>query len=490
MTTLEQLQPSEVLKYFEILAGIPRGSENEKAAADWVCRFAAERGLEAIQDEKHCVLVRKPGQGGLENAPGLILHGHLDMVCEKDEGVEIDFLHDPITLVVDGDFIKADGTSLGADNGIGVSYILALLDAKDLPHPPIEAVLTAMEEKGKVGAGQFDFGQLKGTRMIDFNWIVDTEILAGCSGDVTFTVDVPAEWESTPPTHSATRLLKVRGLNGGHCEFDIHLERANALLVLARALNAINAKVDARIAQPFGGAQNNAIPADAQVVLALTPDDVATVESVVADLVNDLHDEYAIADPKIRIELEEIDPPDRVWSAAAGARFARLTSLIPNGVISWNLAAPGVVESSNNLGTVRPTADGATLAATITAASTSRKHEILDRVRSLGALAGGGVKVDLYGLDAPEFPYRPDSPLLATARAAYRDVIGEDAEVHVSQCSLELGMFSRNVHGGGALDVISIGTELHDLHNPKEKVNHRSIAKVWPVVKEVVSRLG
>ena len=487
MTTLETLQPYEVLKYFETLASIPRGSGNEQGAADWVCRFAAERGLEATQDEKHCVLVRKPGQGGLENAPGLILHGHLDMVCEKEEGVEIDFLNDPITLIVDGDFIKADGTSLGADNGIGISYILALLDSTDIAHPPIEAVMTAMEEKGKVGAGQFDFSQLRGTRMIDFNWIVDDEILAGCSGDVTFVVSVPAEWEPVPTEHTASRLFKVRGLNGGHCEFDIHLERANALLVLARALNAIDATVDVRITDPYGGAQNNAIPADAQAVLTLRQEDVETVEKVLSDLADDLHDEYAIADPKIRLELDVVAAPERVFSTAAGRRFARLTSLIPNGVISWNLAVPGVVESSNNLGTVRPSDQGAELAATITAASTSRKHEILDRVRALAGLAGGGVSVAPYGLDAPEFPYRPDSPLLAAARAAYQDVVGDEAEVHVSQCSLELGMFSRNVRD---LDVISIGTELHDLHNPKEKVSHTSVAKVWPIVREVVSRLS
>src|SRR6476469_677908 len=155
MTTLESLQPRDVLRFFEILSNIPRGSENEKQVADWVVAFARERGLDAFQDDRHCVVVRKPGQGGLENAPGLILHGHLDMVCAKNEGVEIDFLNEPITLVVDGDFIKADGTSLGADNGIGVSYILALLDSKDLPYLFLETALTAMEEKGKVGAGQF-----------------------------------------------------------------------------------------------------------------------------------------------------------------------------------------------------------------------------------------------------------------------------------------------------------------------------------------------
>ncbi|SDQ83459.1 beta-Ala-His dipeptidase [Quadrisphaera sp. DSM 44207] len=486
MTVLESLQPREVLSFFETLAGIPRGSGNEERVAEWVVRFARERGLEAVKDDMHCVLVRKPGQGGLEDAPPLILHGHLDMVCEKEEGVSIDFENDPIRLVVEGDYITADGTSLGADNGIGVSYILALLDSKDIPHPPLEAVLTAMEEKGKYGAGRFDTSQLTGKRMIDFNWITDKEILAGCSGDVTMTIDVPAQWEDAPATHPEARLLKVRGLAGGHCEFDIHLERANALLVLARVLTRALDELDVRIADPTGGAQNNAIPADAQVVLALRPEDVAGVEEVVARVQGELEREYERADPGIRLELEPAEQPERVFSAEAGARLARLVSLVPNGVISWNLAVPGRVETSNNLGTIRTTDDGARLMSTITSALTSRKHEVFDRVRALAALAGGGVGVEQYGLDAPEFAYEPDSPLLKVASEAYRDVIGEEPEVEVSQCSLELGIFSNTL----GLDTISIGTELHDLHNPKETVSHRSVAKVWPLVREVVGRLG
>ena len=487
MAVLESLQPREIFNLFETFSDIPHGSGNEKQVADWVVEFARQRGLEAEQDALHCVLVRKPGTPGLENAVPLILHGHLDMVCEKEEGVTIDFANEPIRLQVEGDFITAEGTSLGADNGIGVAYILALLDSTDIPHPPLEAALTAMEEKGKAGAGQFDFSRLRGKRMIDFNWITDNEILAGCSGDVTFTVDVPAEWEPVPASHPETRLLKVRGLLGGHCEFDIQLERANAVLVLARVLAAVQARYDVRIDAPHGGAQNNAIPADAQVVLAVRPDDVAGVEEIVADLHTALRTEYETADKSLRLELGSTDAPARVFSAAAGARLARLTSLVPNGVLSWNLKVPGVVESSNNLGTIRTTSEGAQLMSTITAAVTSRKHEILDRVRSLAALAGGGVTVEQFGLDAPEFPYKPDSALLKVATEAYRDVVGEEPEVHVSQCSLELGMFSRNVPG---LDVISIGTELHALHSPLESVNHRSVAKVWPLVREVVSRLG
>ncbi len=488
MPVLESLQPAEVLRFFEILSDIPRGSENEKQAADWVVNFAQERGLTASQDEKHCVLVRKPGQGGLENAPALILHGHLDMVCAKDEGVEIDFLNEPIKLVVDGDFIRADGTSLGADNGIGVSYILALLESTDLPHPPLEAVLTAMEEKGKVGAGQFDTSVLTGTRMIDFNWITDNQILAGCSGDVTFLIDVPGELEAVPAESSATRALKVRGLLGGHCEFDIHLERANAILVLARVLNAVLGKYDVRISGLSGGTQNSAIPADAEAVLSLRPADVAGVEALIEELSETLAAEYQRAGDNIRLELtEDVDAPAQAFSADATARFSRLTALIPNGVLSWSLLTPGVVESSNNVGTLRPTANGVRLASTITAQVTSRKHEILDRARVLAALAGGGVTVEQFGLDAPEFPYQENSVLLKTAADAYRDVMGAEPDIHVSQCSLELGMFSRKVPG---LEVISIGTELHALHSPLESVNHTSVAKVWPLVREVVSRLS
>ncbi|GAB6987495.1 beta-Ala-His dipeptidase [Nocardioides pyridinolyticus] len=487
MSVLADLQPREVFSFFQTLADIPRGSGNEERAAQWVVDFARQRGLEAEKDDMHCVLVKKPGQGGLENAPALILHGHLDMVCEKEEGVDIDFEKDPITLVVDGDYIKADGTSLGADNGIGVSYILALLDSDDIPHPPLEAVLTAMEEKGKAGAAQFDASRLTGRRMIDFNWITDKEILAGCSGDVTFTVDIPAEWDSVPESHSVGRLLKIRGLVGGHCEFDIQLERANAILLLARALNVAQGAGDVRIANPHGGAQNNAIPADAQVLLALRPEDVAGVERVLAELAGDVSGEYAIADPGIRIEVEDAALPERVFSREAGLRFSRLTALVPNSVLSWSMTVPGIVESSNNLGTVRTTEQGARLMSTITAAVTSRKHEIFDRVRALVQLAGGGVTVEQFGLDAPEFPYKPDSQLLKVACAAYRDVLGAEPEVHVSQCSLELGIFSRRVPG---LDTISIGTELHDLHNPKESVSHVSVARVWPLVREVVGRLG
>jgi dipeptidase D len=481
------LEPQEVFSFFETLANIPRGSENETEAAQWVLGFARKRGLEAIKDAKNCVLVRKPGQHGLEDAAPLILHGHLDMVCEKAEGVVFDFLKQPIELMVEGEFITANGTSLGADNGIGVSYILALLDSKDLPHPPLEAVLTAMEEKGKVGAGQFNTALLKGRRMIDFNWISDTEILAGCSGDVTFHVDIPAEWTEVPANHNLVKSLRVRGLKGGHCEFDIQLERANAIQVLARTLTELQEVVDVRIANPFGGAQNNAIPADAEVDLTFESSKVDQINEILRKVQLQLNNEYDLSDPEIRLELVDSTRPVRVFSKVAGLRFARLALLIPNGVISWNTHVPNRVASSNNLGTARTHDFGVRLASTITASITSKKHAILGQVQSLAKLSGGLITVEVFGLDAPEFPYRPESKLLATASRTYKEMFGNEPDVEVSQCSLELGMFSHRVP---VEDIISIGTELNGLHSPAETVKFSSVARVWPFIKAVVSQLN
>ena len=483
---LNDLEPREVFRFFEVLTSIPRGSGNEEQVADWILEFARSRGLEAIKDDLNCVLVRKPGQGGLETAAPLILHGHLDMVCEKAEGVEFDFANQPLNLMVDGDYISAAGTSLGADNGIGVSYILALLESTDVPHPPLEAVLTAMEEQGKVGAGQFDVGQLLGRRMIDFNWITDEEILAGCSGDVTFTVDVPGEFEPVPEDLTVSRSLEVRGLTGGHCEFDIQLERANALQVLARAVHKLAFAHDLRLADPVGGAQNSAIPADASAVIVFNSRDTESIQSLIALMGEDLKSEYQISDPSIRLELKEASRPDVAFSQAAGLRLMSILRLIPHGVLGWNLHVPGRVETSNNVGTVRATPAGVRVMSTVTSAVSSRKHELIERVQALVALAGGGIVCDLYGLDAPEFPYHPQSRLLATAREAYRDVLGKEPNVEVSQCSLELGMFSRRVP---VADIISIGTELQALHSSAERVNHKSVERVWPLIKAVVSRL-
>ena len=220
MQVLEHIEPREVMRFFEELSGRHRCSSHEKQATDYIADFAEKRGLEHHRDELQNIIVKKPGTPGYETAPAVILHGHIDMVCKLDDGVTHDFATQGVTLKVDGDRIRAEGTTLGADNGLGIAYMLTLLNSKDIPHPPLECVMTAMEEMGKVGGDGVNLKLLSGKRMIDFNWIDEKQLLAGCSGDVSCRIDIDAEWEAPAPGR-VPLLVDIRGLLGGHCEFDI-----------------------------------------------------------------------------------------------------------------------------------------------------------------------------------------------------------------------------------------------------------------------------
>lgn len=483
---LDGIEPREVMAFFEALSARHRCSRHEKDATDYIAEFAAQRGLEHHRDELQNIIVKKPGSPGYEQAPTVILHGHLDMVCKLDEGVTHDFATQGVTLKVDGDRIRAAGTTLGADNGLGISYMLALLDSDDIPHPPLECVMTAMEEMGKVGGDGVDLSLLSGKRMIDFNWIEEKQLLAGCSGDVSCRIDVEADW--TAPTEAFDTLeIAIGGLRGGHCEFDIHFERANAIVVLARLLRRAMRAGEVELARVSGGVQNNVIPAEAAATIRVRPEQAGAVREAIEALAADLRQEFRRADPKLRITCAASDKaPDRVFSAAAAARLVRLLLLLPDGVQTQNLEVEGNWETSNNIGLMVTTGQGVEITSTITSAVTSRKHAVLEQMMALAELAGEGVRARQIGLDAPEFPWNPDSRMLDIAKESYRRVMGKTPEVLVSVCSLELGMFTQRIEG---LDTIGIGTNLYDLHSPKESMDHTSVARVWPLIKDVMKSL-
>jgi dipeptidase D len=406
------------------------------------------------------------------------------MVCKAEEGVEHDFSKG-VELEVDGDFM-AKGTTLGADNGLSIAYMLALLDSDDIPHPPLECVMTVMEEMGKVGGDNIDLSLLSGKRMIDFNWIEDTQLLAGCSGDVSCKIDVSSDWEA-PESGLTPMLLDIRGLKGGHCEFDMHLERANSIALLARLLNDMMDQKDIRIANVWGGVQNNVIPAEAQAVVLVEPGDADAVRQIVEGTAADIKNEFRTADPDIEISVAESDAEvSRVFSREAAKKLTRLIALLPNGMQTQNLEVEGNWETSNNIGIMTTEEDGVTIICTLTSAVTSRKHDVLKKMYLLAELMGDGVKAEQMGLDAPEFPWNPNSEMLRIAKDCYKRVMGRDPEVLVSVCSLELGMFTQRIPG---LDTIGIGTELFDVHSPRERMNHTSMARVWPVIKEVMKNL-
>ena len=486
MQVLEHIEPREVMRFFEQLSGRHRCSSHEKQATDYIADFAEKRGLEYHRDQLQNIIVKKPGTPGYEKAPAVILHGHIDMVCKLAEGVTHDFATQGVKLKVDGDFIRAEGTTLGADNGLGIAYMLTLLDSKDIPHPPLECVMTVMEEMGKVGGDGVDLKLLSAKRMIDFNWIDEKQLLAGCSGDVSCRIDIDAGWESPAPGRTPL-LIDIRGLQGGHCEFDIHLERANAIVLLGRLLRKAMQTGDVQIASVSGGVQNNVIPAESEALIWVRPDQADAIERAVASLSADLKREFRIADPGLRIETKRPKVRvERVLSRQASSKLVQTIALLPNGVQSQNLEVPGNWETSNNVGLMVTAGKGVQITSTITSAVTSRKHAVLEQLMSIAEIAGDGVSAHQIGLDAPEFAWNPNSYMLEVAKKSYQRTMGKSPDVLVSVCSLELGMFTQRIPG---LDTIGIGTNLHDLHSPKESLDHTSAARVWPLIKDVMKQL-
>ncbi|OHC58209.1 MAG: hypothetical protein A3D16_19170 [Rhodobacterales bacterium RIFCSPHIGHO2_02_FULL_62_130] len=486
VSVLQGIEPQEVMGFFEKLSAKHRCSQHEKQATDFIAEFATARGLVYHRDALDNIIVKKPGTAGYENSPTVILHGHIDMVCKLDDGVEHDFATQGVKLVVDGDRIRAAGTTLGADNGLGISYMLALLDSTDIPHPPLECVMTVMEEMGKVGGDNVDLTTLTGKRMIDFNWIEEKQLLAGCSGDVSCRIDVDTQWQAAP-AGAVALVIDIRGLRGGHCEFDIHFERGNAIVLLARLMRAAMKAGPVQVATVMGGVQNNVIPAEAQATLLVAPAELGAVTQAVEALARDIRSEFRIADPDMRISVARGDAaPARVFSDAAARRLVQVISLLPNGITNQNLEVAGNWETSNNIGFMRTLGDQVEITSTITSAVTSRKHLLLDQMFQIAELAGEGVRAKQIGLDAPEFPWNPRSRMLEIAKESYERVMGRKPDVLVSVCSLELGMFTQRIEG---LDTIGIGTNLYDLHSPKESMDHTSAARVWPLIKDVMRSL-
>lgn len=346
--------------------------------------------------------------------------------------------------------------------------------------------MTAMEEMGKVGGDGVDLSLLSGKRMIDFNWIEENQLLAGCSGDVSCRIDVDADW-TAPAAGGETWALRIGGLRGGHCEFDIHFERANAIVALGRLLRRAAGQGGVEIARLSGGVQNNVIPAEAAALIRIEHGRIEAVRHAVETLAEELKAEFRLADPDMRITLARSDTPvARVFSPAAAKRLLGVMLLLPDGIQTQNLEVAGNWETSNNIGLMVTTHKGVEITSTITSAVTSRKHAVLDRLMLIAELAGDGVRAKQIGLDAPEFPWNPGSRMLDIAKESYARVMGRKPEVLVSVCSLELGMFTQRIPG---LDTIGIGTNLYDLHSPKESMDHASVARVWPLIKDVMRSL-
>ncbi len=478
---MKDLQPRAVWQYFEEITQVPRPSKKEEKIIAYLQAFAAEHGLKQYTDQIGNVIIFKDATAGNEAKDALILQAHVDMVCEKNADVEHDFENDPIQTYVDGDWLKARGTTLGADNGIGMAMMLAVLAADDLAHPALECVFTVDEETGLTGAFALEDGVLKGKSLINLDSEDDGEIFIGCAGGIDTMAKFKAEYEAAPAGYFAATVV-VKGLKGGHSGCDIHLGLGNANKILNRYLYKVNAATDLRIAHMDGGNLRNAIAREAQATVCVP---MKYKEQLRIDLnvfVAEIENEIGKVEPGFVMELETEELPQKVFTKALSDKLILAIYACPHGVFAMSNDMPGLVETSTNLASVKVNDGMVELNTSQRSSIESAKYDIMNMVDASLAIAGAD-EVS-HGDGYPGWKPNVDSRLLGIAQKAYTELTGKEAKVLAIHAGLECGLFLKKYP---YLDMISIGPAMQGVHSPTEKLSISSTARCWEWLKLVIS---
>ena len=479
---LPDLTPQAVWKHFHELTQIPRPSHHEAEASAFLAEFGRGMDLETEVDEVGNVLIRKPATAGMEGSQGVVLQAHMDMVPVKVAESDHDFEADPIDAYVEDGWVRADGTTLGADNGIGVAMIMALLEADDAPHGAIEGLFTVNEEDGFTGAGAIPAGLLQGTALIN----VDSEEVGvftiGCSGGVNIDATLDYAEQATPAGMVGARIF-VAGLQGGHSGIDIDKGRGNAIKLLARLLNELGGVGDLRLASMSGGDRYNAIPRDAAAIVAAADTDIASLQEHVGAFAATVASELAGTEPELAIEMTDSDTPARVMEVDAQRRVIDALNGCPDGVIRMSDSVPGLVETSTNLGTFT-LGDGQMQAGLLVRSSVDTARDaVRDSISSVFELAGADTAFhDAYSGWTPN----PDSPLLILFEDVYLDLFGTEAGVMAVHAGLETSMFAETYPD---MDMISLGPTLQNVHSPDEQLEVASVGTAWELLLAALGRM-
>ncbi len=480
MSVCENLEPRQVFRFFEEICAIPHGSGNTKAISDYCAAFARERGLFVVQDAVHNIIITKPGTAGYENAEPVILQGHLDMVCEKEADCAVDFTKDGLELYVDGDFLKARGTTLGGDDGIAVAYALALLDSQTIAHPPLEVVLTVDEETGMEGANAIDVSMLKGRKLLNIDSDEEGIFLTGCAGGLRADCGIPVYRSQRAGDFYE---LRIYGLMGGHSGGEIHKERANAIALAGRVLKALEDEVGVGLKALHGGLMDNAIPREVSATLVAEAEQKEALKEAVAKWREILKKEYRTADPGLELALDECGS-GTCLALDAGSMVKVLFFLrhMPWGVQHMSMEIPGLVETSLNPGIMKLEEDMLKVSFSVRSSVTSRKYEVTDRLTFLTEFLGGELTV--HG-DYPAWEYKADSALRDLMADCYRDLFGKEPQIQAIHAGLECGILSGKIPD---LDCISFGPNNFDIHTPKERLSISSTERVWKLLVEFLKR--
>lgn len=488
---IKDLDPQIVWKNFYALTQIPRPSKKEAQAVEYMYNYGKSLGLETIKDEVGNIIIRKPATPGYEHLKGVILQGHIDMVPQKNADKVHDFEKDPIETYIDGDWVKAKGTTLGGDNGLGVAMGMAVLESKDLKHGPVEVLVTIDEETGMTGANALKPGVLQGDILINLDSETEGELYVGCAGGLDATATSTYERKPAPAGYSCWSLA-VKGFKGGHSGMDIILYRGNANKVMARVLYALLTKADVKLIDLEGGTLRNAIPREAFATLYVAEGKEAEAQKVAADTFAEIKAEYAATDPDAELvfepykcaEGETCDPEDCLYVACKDARrFMKAIIACPDGVERMSAEMPGLVETSNNLAIVSIYKGQFNAKTLLRSSVDSAKEALALKIQSVFDLAG--VETSFAGGYSGWAP-NPESPILKTMQDVYKNLYGKEPAVMAIHAGLECGIL------GGIYpnwDMVSCGPTLMSPHSPDERANIPSVAKCWEFLKAVLENI-
>lgn len=476
-------EPEKLFHYFEEISAIPRGSGNEKGISDFLVAFAKDHGFWVYQDDVHNVIIKKPASAGAENAPAVMLQGHIDMVCDKRAGVEHDFERDGIDLVVKDGVLTANGTTLGADNGIAVALMLTVLDDDSLVHPALECVFTTDEETGLVGAETLDKSQIDARIMVNLDSEEEGVATVSCAGGVVATLTRPVVREQVD---GATLTLDISGLQGGHSGSDIHLERGNGDLIMARIIEKLMRTGAPHLVNMNGGTKDNAINRECTAVLVYA--NIAEAEAAAKTaqaMIDDVTAELEVFDPGFTCTVEVADGASVEAIPDADARaFISALRLAPNGVMRRNVAADGSVEVSSNIGVVQTSDDMITFLLSPRSSIMSLQEDVKERIQTLADAFGFNA---LFENEYPGWSYVEHSHVRDVFKESYRELFGTELRIESIHAGLECGLFAAALPG---LDAIAVGPTLANVHTPDECMELASSERFYKLLVDALRRLA
>ncbi len=476
--SIEKLYPEKVFHYFAEISKIPRASKKEKEISDWLVKFAKERKLKVIQDEHYNVIIKKKATEGYEDFSPLILQGHMDMVWEKNKDTEFDFSTQGIELVIDGDFLKANGTTLGADNGIAIAYALAILDSDDIKHPSLEVVITTDEEDGMSGVANLDFDEFDGKTLINLDTEEYGEVYVSSAGGTR--TETKFIFETKKIGNGYTPIsIEVKGLSGGHSGAEIHKNLGNSIKILSEVLYHLSKRYEMSLIHIDGGGKVNAIPREAvaEIAVKLDGDSIDELKKLAELAFENILKDFKVSDKSPILAIEKIEEKNLGISLGDTLNIINFLHEVPNGVLEMSKHIEGLVETSINIGFISTEIVDGNVKIRIKSLARSMANDplnkLVEEVTDLTRKHDANIKI---AASNPSWEYKEDSKIRELIAKSFKEITGNEPVIKAIHAGLECGVFTQNIKGA---DVVSIGPNIYGAHTPEERMDIKSVGETW-----------